>query len=401
MQEWFVGRGATELSKRLQSANQDLTTSVGMATNLIATSEVAEKYLAWSDQFEPDFNLIREALKRPYARMDGDYTVPAEIPIPNFVTSRALAQVLAQRTKCDLLLGQPDKALQELSLMHDMCRLLEGAPTGKPMTLVSAMINVAVTGLYADTIANGFQTHAWQEPQIAALQKQLQQINVVSFVVQAFKSEPAATTHTLETIPTMKVKEWFQVSVPGSQTGSKISLWQKIKNLKWTLLPRGWIYQNMTTIAKLGNKQLGGFDSQNDIIQPQKFGDLTRELNMIAAPYKFFATAAIPNFTKAWQTTAHNQTMVNEAQIACALERYHLAHGEYPETLDALAPQFIEKIPHDIIGGQPLHYRRTDDGKFLLYSVGWNETDDDGQVVLTKDGSVDREKGDWVWQHIR
>ena len=43
--------------------------------------------------------------------------------------------------------------------------------------------------------------------------------------------------------------------------------------------------------------------------------------------------------------------MANEAQIVCALERYRLAHGEYPGTLDALSPQFIEKIPHDIIGG--------------------------------------------------
>ena len=62
-------------------------------------------------------------------------------------------------------------------------------------------------------------------------------------------------------------------------------------------------------------------------------------------------------------------------------------------------PQFIEKLPHDIIGGQPLHYRRTADGKFLLYSVGWNETDDGGQVALKADGSVDLEKGDWVWKN--
>ena len=75
------------------------------------------KYLAWSDQFEPDFDLIREALKRPYARMDGDYSVPYEIPIPNFVAVRVVAQTLAQRAKCDLLLGQPDKALQELTLV--------------------------------------------------------------------------------------------------------------------------------------------------------------------------------------------------------------------------------------------------------------------------------------------
>jgi len=66
--------------------------------------------------------------------------------------------------------------------------------------------------------------------------------------------------------------------------------------------------------------------------------------------------------------------------------------------LYALAPQFIEKIPHDIIGGQPLHYRRTEEGKFLLYSVGWNETDDGGLDLLQKN-SFDYTKGDWVWKN--
>ena len=87
--------------------------------------------------------------------------------------------------------------------------------------------------------------------------------------------------------------------------------------------------------------------------------------------------------------------MVNEAQIVCALERYRLAAGQYPATLETLSPQFIEKIPHDLIGGQPLIYRPTADGKFLLYSVGWNEKDDDGKSVGT---GADYTKGDWVWK---
>ena len=57
-----------------------------------------------------------------------------------------------------------------------------------------------------------------------------------------------------------------------------------------------------------------------------------------------------------------------------------------------------KNCPHDVINGQPFHYRRTEDGQFILYSVGWNEKDDDGQVVLTKNGFADREKGDWVPQ---
>ena len=83
--------------------------------------------------------------------------------------------------------------------------------------------------------------------------------------------------------------------------------------------------------------------------------------------------------------------MANEALIACALERYRLAHGQYPEALDALIPQFIEKVPHDLIGGQPLKYRNTGE-RFLLYSIGWNERDDGGVPGKTIP------EGDWVWE---
>jgi hypothetical protein len=85
--------------------------------------------------------------------------------------------------------------------------------------------------------------------------------------------------------------------------------------------------------------------------------------------------------------------------VAIALERYRLARGEYPESLDALAPQFIAKVPHDVIGGQPLHYRRTDDGQFVLYSVGWNERDDGGVIGPEKWHNVDINQGDWVWRY--
>ena len=69
------------------------------------------------------------------------------IPIPNFVNIRALSQILWRRAQCYLLLDQPGKALDEVTFMHQLCRVLEARPTGKTMTLVAAMINVAVTGL--------------------------------------------------------------------------------------------------------------------------------------------------------------------------------------------------------------------------------------------------------------
>jgi hypothetical protein len=387
MQEWFV-RNPTATNNELNL----------LIRNPVKTANITDKtdaanFLAWSEQFQPDFDLMREALKRPDARMDGDYTVPYEIPIVNFVNIRAVAQALAQRAKCDLLLGHPGKALDELTLLNDSRRLMERAPTGKPITLVDAMVNVAVTGLYAETIAKGFQNHTWQEPQLTALQEQLEAINLPGIVAQSFQTEPAATTYTIETAPKAKLRDWFSIS-------PKNLRWAFWPMLKWELLPRGWIYQNMATSARMTYSQSEGFDAASGFIEPKKFGNVDHDLKKVAWPYSFMAVAAIPNFTKAWQTTAYNQTTVNEAQIACALERYYLAYGQYPDTLDALAPKFIQTIPNDIIGGQPLHYRRTDDGKFLLYSVGWNETDDGGQQSRQRNangGLANYAQGDWVW----
>jgi hypothetical protein len=92
------------------------------------------------------------------------------------------------------------------------------------------------------------------------------------------------------------------------------------------------------------------------------------------------------------------------ARVAIALERYRLAHGDYPDSLDVLAPQFIDKVPHDLIGGQPLKYRKTNNN-FVLYSIGWNEKDDGGVPAFTQDnphwlaGAQDLEKGDWIWTY--
>ncbi|MGD0744298.1 MAG: hypothetical protein ABSA45_04000 [Verrucomicrobiota bacterium] len=376
----------------------------------------AVDYLKWSDQFEPAFDEIRAALKRPYAIIPGDYSQPYLIPIANFVTTRSVAQTLAQRAQCDFLLGQPDKALRELALTHDICRILEKLPSGKPMTLVEAMINVAITGLYVSTIADGFRLHVWQEPQLAALQEQLKEIDLSPFVAKAFNEQRASACFMLANISQTELEN--QRLVETKRYGISVKpLLTDPEFLFITFAPRGWIYQSMVPVAEFDQKMQTAVDLTNGVLSPREMDASMRETETALDNhrlYNFFPRLFIPNVTRAWQTTAQNQTLVNEAQIACALERYHLAHGEYPEILDVLVPQFIEKLPHDIIGGQPsqgsgsasqpLHYRRTDppsqssgaaSGKFLLYSVGWNETDDGGEP-----GTFSHpEQGDWVWQY--
>ncbi len=348
---------------------------------------MAADYLAWSDQLEPQFAIIRQALQRPLMRMDGNYAHPAEIPIPNFVTERAFAQTLGARAQCHLLLGQPGEALRDLTLMHDSGRIMAES---KPMTLVAAMINVAVRGIYADAIADGMRLHAWHEPQLAALEEQLKQINLLPPVRQSVEMERVGHCYYLETEVSARMGyELFKFSY-SDKTGS----WTDLKDsVIGRLIPRGWVYHNIVAGCNLYSNVFACMDSTRQIVFPDKVAQLGKIVARFShwSPYTFIVGPLAPNFSRALQTTAKNQTMVNQALIACALERYHLAHGEYPESLEALAPQFLDNIPHDVIGGNPLHYRRAADGTFLLYSVGWNGRDDGGVR-----GKSDAE-GDWVW----
>lgn len=405
MQEWFVrptgfsGAGQnspppTNFLSALKHPNQAFFGKENRITNTAAATE----FLAWSAQFEAEFAQIRTALQRPYARMDGDYTRPFEMPIPNFIALRNLAQTFAQRAHCHLLLNQPAAALDDLTFIHALRKLLLGQPTGKPMTLVAAMIHVAITGLYTSVIEEGLQTHTWQEPQLQALESQLAELNLPAPVYEGFRCELTATSHTFEHEPFSKVLTMISGATKTSQKRSALdSLSAGLKELKLRahlLAPRGWLFQNIAVSASLERMLLESIQGCQTNTRPKEIAATLQKLQTElerTSLFNLLAKVAIPNFHKALQTTAKNQTSVNQARVVCALERYRQTHGEYPDALAGLHPQFLAAIPNDLIGNQPLKYRRETNGNFILYSVGWNETDDVGVAA------PDTEKGDWVW----
>jgi hypothetical protein len=65
---------------------------------------------------------------------------------------------------------------------------------------------------------------------------------------------------------------------------------------------------------------------------------------------------------------------------AIALERYRGRHGGYPKTLEELVPELLQSPPVDFMDGKPLRYRLTDDGHFVLYSVGLDCVDNSGNM---------------------
>jgi hypothetical protein len=376
MSEWFLDQRAiyeapldhpvtNEFARRLSNTNSPIE---------IASVPEAESYLAWSDQFQVDFDTMAVALKRPFARIVDDYSHPFLVQLPNSVTCREVIITLEQRAKCHLLLNQPDKAWQELALMNDLRRLVDAQ--GNFLTTEGDWMIREIINHSLPVIARGIELHAWREPQLLLLEDRLRNSDVIALHAQALRCARALLFSSVETGELLRAQRMA--------TGS--SFWTAFKRHPGVLLlsfaPHGVLEQMFIRKSEDFQRMINVFSSTNGIVRP-------RDVNEASAWWKR-AQEGTPALLRI-------QTLINEGQIACALERYRLARGEYPETLDTLAPGFIQQLPRDIIDGAPLKYRRTDKGNFLLYSVGWNETDDGGKDGSEPSHPTSLKSGDWAW----
>lgn len=116
-----------------------------------------------------------------------------------------------------------------------------------------------------------------------------------------------------------------------------------------------------------------------------------------------------PAFLQAQDAYDHAVVTLDLIRLGFAVEDFRRHRGRFPDTLNELTPEFVERIPVDVMSGDPLIYRPTDKGA-LIYSVGTNLHDDFGgdspnrnremddiivrvgKPVIPRDGSRDSER---------
>lgn len=82
-----------------------------------------------------------------------------------------------------------------------------------------------------------------------------------------------------------------------------------------------------------------------------------------------------PGLAKAAQTQIQSRTKLRATATRLALERYKLAQGHYPDTLNQLVPTYLPELPADPFNpGHPLNDLLRD-GTPYIYSVGSNGID--------------------------
>lgn len=339
--------------------------------------------LARSDE---DLASACAAAALPRAQFPIHYDEGFQALIRHVTALKAIQQTLRLRGAAHLAAGQTAAAFSDATNAINVAELLREEPL-----LISQLVRYAQMHIAISTLWQGLAEHRWSDAQLAEFQRRLAQVDYLPGLELAFAGERACGVESINR----------EIEGPRHSSfifdGDSPSL-PLIKSLS-----RGVLRENETTLVHYESVLLAGLrraitnSAQMGLVGIIDAKDIRRE-NVVPhrrSPYTLLVHMLGADADKAAQKTVRTQTLVKLTIIACALERYRLAHGEFPQQLGQLTPQFVADVPLDPMINQPFHYQPTDDGWFLLYSVGLNGKDDGG--VMKSDERSDQEEKDWPW----
>jgi hypothetical protein len=305
---------------------------------------------------------------------------------------------------CAELAGvQSDQALEDVKLMFRLADSLKEDPF-----LISYLVRIACGQVALEPIWEGLAEHRWSEAQLQELETRLQQYNFIADLKTTLAAEQAASIATIELV--RKKGPWY-VDYIGCEVNAPPGGDSMLAKCAWlVVVPQGWYDQEELNYSRAFHLELAtSLDPTKERVSPArvKADNLAFEQMMsvsgfagtklgIILHHRLMATMLLPALGRVIVKSAAAQTAFNQAAIACALERYRLTNGHFPESLETLAPRFIAQLPNDVLTGEPYKYRLRDDGRFVLYSVGWDEKDDGGVPGKTL---FNDQQGDWVWEY--
>jgi hypothetical protein len=328
---------------------------------------------------------------RPQCRFPVAYEKGFAALLPHLSSLNLTGKALRLRALAELQAGQVDAAFRDVLLMLKL-----GNTTANEPLLISMLIRSSEFNLALQPLWEGLQGHRWTDDQLKQLQQQLAAIDMLAHLDLAMHGERCMAKWTLD-LMLANPNTFYELTELSGNARQK----------SWNFLPSAFFYFNCLNVELFYQRHiLPSFDSKAGQIYPDRVAAVEvafPERGLQAFPYHVLEGLLIPAVSSCIIKTGKTQTSVESALLACALERYRLANGGYPDKLEALVPQFIAAVPRDVIDGQPLRYRRDGEG-FVIWSIGWNQKDDGGQIGLQQNSEpkatprLDEKQGDWVWR---
>jgi hypothetical protein len=309
-------------------------------------ASIASRILEILEPLQPLTDHLAELLKRPSAYYPIQYQDNFATLLPHVPEMLNLAQMLGARSQAELVVGKPVRAFEDIKMILGLEETMRDQPIMIPLLVRESMIHLA-----CETINHGVLHQQWSDAELAGIEQDLHWIDLQQNLATSLCGARACFYATLREMT--------------DSTVSKLPPWRRPSDI---IIPDQMNYYSRTLQATLDLMQqhkTTGWNASLPLGSGFHIKDWRRYLrNMVSM--------VMPALDGAFENTAEYQTQVDQTRIACALERYRLAHGAYPTSLDAVVPEYLPKLPNSPITGKPMNYSLKPDGTFLLWSPGWN-----------------------------
>ncbi len=364
--------------------------------------------------------LAQDTAARPLTRFPVNWTQRPGwgVMFPHYSVVRSVITALSLRATAELVIGQTAAARHDLVLALHLRHAVEHDPI-----LIAGLVDSAFLGVMMQPIWEGLSARQWSADDLDAFGNELRTVDALQEFQVGMRGERVfSAAQWPEDMQNMARAREIARILPVMTSPKGDSLRPPLERWLWPCLPympRGWYALN----AAYASRYLQ--ENAVELVDPgrrrvwldRSKGVECKAENIPVGPGTFLARASLPVFATVVERLAQAQVIVDEAVTACALEKYYLDHHAYPDGLAALVPAYLDHVPSDVIDGAALRYRRTVDGRYQLYSVGWDGQDGGGVIAWPPDRtwrrtngtpaegtsksfpSPVRDRGDWVWQY--
>lgn len=347
------------------------------------TAEFVLATLAFS---QPVISRIQHLAQRPEARFPLSYENAFMTGMEHFSYLLSAAQWFHQRGLVSLKMGYNESAGKDALTIFRLADTLSSEPY-----LISFLVRVSIDSLGLDIINKGIKAHVWTDVELRAFEHVLAAQDVPAWFAVALRGERGAFNQFCESLregDAQVIQSWLKASEQTSGLMAKI-----FPTYMWSFGGGSQALHNRMMQEWIDAADTAWQAGLNSRRFPTEEMDAILE-NPWQRSRHLFVTLAFPSIISSAERAIVIQNQITQTRLACALECYRLEHGEYPESLDALVPEFLETLPVDVITLQPMHYQKSSPDSFRLWSVGLDESDEDGQP------GKKRSEGDWVWGEV-
>lgn len=331
----------------------------------------AQHVLKALTKFESELSEVAEAAERPRSRFRIDYAETAFHHAPQREILHNFGELFHLRASAFLAETNSNWAFSDLKTLIRLGEALKVEPLVESHKVRGDLIESAM-----QIVWEGLNQARWSLVQLDQIEAALNQLDLLADFQTVVHGETV-----------IHIAKWTRIREL-IQDRNRARTWSERRwGFARLIYPLGWTYLNQIKLHDFYStvlKQIA--DPEHRRIYPEN-ADLIHRSHKLMGAY-----LEVRNFPEAFHELATQyarlQAGLHLAEIACALERFRIANGHFPESLKALDPAYRDQLPKNLVSGEPMKYHPAGADGYSLYEFGWNGKDDGGSV---------NGESDWVW----